>query len=98
MTDKNKKVILCTAGAVVAPLIVMSLYLTFSRWPVRIFTAWSDYLFLGLSLVVGGVLICLLPFKISIRTVIIFSYILVGGWLLTLFSLQFVGIVFGDWL
>ena len=98
MTSQSRRVVLCATGAVAAPIAVMSLYLTFSRWPSRIFTTSSDYIFIGLSLAAGAAAICLLPFKASSRAAIILPYILVVGWLLVMFSFMFVGVIFDDWL
>lgn len=85
-------------GAAFTPFVILSIYLTLSRWPHRIFTATSDCFALMMSILAGGVFLARLPLKMWLRILFIAVYVIVGGYGLTLYSLYFVGIVFRDWL
>ena len=99
MAERNERAVcLLLMGAVIGPLALMSVYLGFSRWPTRWFTAESDWLLLILSLGVGVVCLARLPIHPLVRVALSCVYVPVGGYVIIMYTLYFVGHVFGDWL
>jgi hypothetical protein len=86
------------AGALIGPPVLMSVYLGLSRWPTRWFTTGSDWAALALSAAVGAVCIAWLPVSAAVRITLAAVYLPVEGYALFLYTLYFVGVVFGDWL
>lgn len=87
-----------SAGALLGPFIVFSLYLSVSRWPVRWFSGVSDYAAMAFAAGVGLSFIWFLPAQLVWRVLwaILLAFLL---WFALLpFGLFFVGGVFGDWL
>ena len=85
-------------AALVIPFVVMSAYLLLSRWPSRWFTAPSDYAAGGVSLLAGAIFIATLPISRVVRATLLVFYVPMLWFLLFLYSLEFVGAVFGDWI
>ncbi len=83
---------------VIGPTVLMSCYLTLSRWPLRWFTGASDWAALVLSVMVGVACIVRLPVPAAQRAVLALIYTMLSGFGLCMYSLYFVGIIFGDWL
>jgi len=83
---------------VLAPFIIMSVYLLCSRWPSRWFTESSDYA--GMAGAVVAFIVCLgtFPARASIRVAAVLITVPVLYCILTVYSLWFVGVVFNDWL
>ena len=94
----RKRIALQSVGAVVLPFVVVSLYLVFTRWPSHRFTTFSDYAGIGASVSVGAALVGALPISGATRVALLILYIPLLLFLLFVYSLQFVGIVFGDWI
>ena len=82
--------------AVVAPPILMLLYLTLSRWPVRWFADWTDWIAIGVCLSVGSVLIWRLPYRESVLAVSLLVFAPAMLVALVYLSLKFVCAAFGD--
>jgi hypothetical protein len=89
---------LLLVGALFGPPALMSAYLYLSRWPTRWFTGDSDWGALGLSVAVGAACIAGLPMPGAWRLVLAIVYVPVAVFALIVYSLSFVGTMFGDWL
>ena len=89
----------CLLGMVLAPLVVMSVALYVTR---RLSLDGAGYDYAGIALSVAGGLCCLwrLPNNVSFlsRTWLTVLYVPAAAGLLMLYSLFFVGLVFGDYL
>ncbi len=85
-------------ASVVTPFVLMSAYLLLSRWPSRWFTGPSDFAAGAVSLLVGSVFIATLPVSREVRAISLLFYVPGFCFLLFLYCLEFVGLVFGDWL
>ena len=83
-------------GALFGPFVIASIYLWFSRWPDRSWTAASDYLALVVSIVGGLLALWSLPMSVGRRAVVSVIYVPVMGALLIYWALGFVCIVFGN--
>jgi hypothetical protein len=83
-------------GAVIAPFLVASAYLFFTRWPSYRFTTFSDYAGLAASVVVGAVFVAILPIRPLQRIVSLIIYVPVLAVLLFFFMLWFMASVFHD--
>ena len=84
--------------ALLAPFILFSMYLLFSRWPWSWFTTFTDYAGEGLSVLLGAAMIATLPLSREARVLFLVLYVPPLCFILFLYALQFVGMVFGDWL
>ena len=86
-------------GIVVAPLAVMSLALYVTRRLSLVDAGW-DYSGIALSVAVGLCCLFRLPSRVSFlsRTWLAVPYVRAMTGLLMIYSLLFVGVVFGDWL
>ncbi len=62
-------------AAVVIPFVVMSVYLSLSRWPSRWFTTRSDYAAGAVSLVAGSIFIATLPTTREVRGLLLLFYV-----------------------
>jgi hypothetical protein len=82
--------------ALAGPIVVVSLYLTFSRWPIRWWSGGSDYLALALAVVVGVVGICLVVRGTARRIIVSVVYACVAALAVAWYSLAFVCSAFGD--
>ena len=90
-------------AACVAPVAVMSAYLLptrwlLSRWPWLAFTRWSDWAALAVSLAVGVGILARYPIRPAGRVLVISLYLPFAVGYLLVYSIYFVGIVFGHWL
>ena len=85
-------------GIFCGPLTVMSVYLGLSRWPTHWCTAASDWTAIGVAVGVGTASIARLPLPAGVRMVLALAYVPVAGCLMLVYSVYFVGVVFGDWL
>lgn len=83
---------------VLAPFALMAVYLFFSRWPARIFTTQSDYMFAGVACVAGMPFALLLPLPLWVRLPLAIMYSVLVALVIERFMLYFVGMVFDDWL
>lgn len=90
------RTIIALLGALFAPLIITAIYLSLSRWPERWFTSGSDYIAIGLAVLVGSVSVWSLPLKVWHRFIGLMLYAPSMGALLQLLSLGFVCAMFGD--
>jgi len=83
---------------IAAPFVAVSIYLCFSRWPVRWFTASTDYAALTIAAASFVYAVSTLPLQKVSRILILVCGIPVVLGALVLFSFIFVGFIFGDWL
>ena len=98
MRQEMKRGILSVAGAIIAPLLIYSAYLFFSRWPHRVFTTWTDYGFLGISIATGLASLCFLPIRPQVRIPILILYVIAATYAMFFYGFMFIGWVFDDWL
>jgi hypothetical protein len=84
------------AGASLAPFALMSVYLFFTRWPSYRFSALTDYVALGGSVLAGAALVALLPLRISLRALLLLVYLPLISRLLFYYVFAFIGFVFHD--
>ena len=91
-----KRGVASVIGALAAPILVFSIYLTLSRWPNRTFSAASDYGFLGISIIAGLICGWFLPVRHEIRIPILIVYAIILAYCLSYYGLVFVCVVFGD--
>ncbi len=84
------------AAAIGLPIVVMALYLIASRTPVRWFTAWSDYLGVGVAIASGAFFVWKLVPHPRWRTLALLAYALACAGMLFIFSVVFVCAAFGD--
>lgn len=94
----KSKVALLVPSTIVAPFLVLSVYLYFSRWPTSWFTATSDFVGLGLSIAAGTVFLLHLPISGWLRVLITVLYLPMIGAALFFYCFMFVGVVFDTWL
>src|ERR1041385_6264723 len=59
-------------GATVAPFVVATAYLFFTRWPSYRFTTFSDYAALAVSVLAGAVFVAVLPIRPHQRVLSLF--------------------------
>lgn len=90
------RAIIAILGALFAPLIITAVYLTLSRWPERWFTSGSDYMAIGLAVLVGSVSVWSLPLKVWHRLIGLMLFAPSMWSLLHPLSLGFVCAMFGD--
>ncbi len=94
----NLKVVgLRTTAAGVLPFAVLSAYLVFSRWPSRWFTGLSDFAAGAVAVLLGSAFIATLPTSREVRVLLLLFYVPILCVLLFFYGLEFVGMVFGDW-
>jgi len=84
------------AAAALSPFVLTSAYLFLSRWPSYRFTVLSDYVGLGLPVLVGAVFIAILPLRAHVRILSVVIYVPVISALLVYFALWFIAVVFHD--
>jgi hypothetical protein len=95
---KEKSIAWHLGCAIFIPIVLLSIYLLFSRWPIRIFSEMADYIALGISTLLGAVFVAMLPIRKVVCTVCVLLYVFLAGILLFYYSFAFVGVIFGDWL
>lgn len=83
-------------AAVFLPLITISVYLLFTRWPSYRFTAVSDYAALGFSVLVGAMFLATLPIRTFQRALSLLVYVPVVAILVFLYMFGFIALVFHD--
>lgn len=83
-------------AVVFAPLIVMSVYLVFSRWPARWFTGTFDYAGLTVSVFVGAASLFLVLESRVKKVVGLVLYVPLAGLVVGWYTLGFVCAAFGD--
>jgi hypothetical protein len=81
---------------VIFPLVFLSAYLFFSRWPERWFTGVSDWGALIFSVLLGVACVAILPLRILLRMLIGLIYLPIGFVFLFYYTFLFLGMVFGD--
>ena len=94
--SRSERTAAVAVGALLGPLFVAGIYLSFSRWPERWFTPATDWAALGLAILVGLVGIWSLPMKRWKRVAATFLYIPAMGALVGISAVVFVCSVFGD--
>jgi hypothetical protein len=91
-------VLFICAWVIVGPFVITSAYLFFSRWPSYMVTSESDFVFLALSVLVGVVGVFFLPLPLLVRPSVAIAYLPIMAYLQLMYSLCFIGVVFGHWL
>ena len=94
----KRRALQLVGGAVGLPISTVSIYLWFSRWPARTFSANSDYIALAACVFLGMLFVVFLPFRASVRALLAAIYAPLAFAVLVAYSLLFVGFAFGDWL
>lgn len=83
-------------AVVLGPIAVASLYLGLSRWPQRWFTPASDYIALGIAVVIGAAAVLVVAAGYWQRVLAIAVYLPVAVAVVTIYSIFFVCLAFGD--
>jgi hypothetical protein len=83
-------------GATVAPFVVATAYLFFTRWPSYRFTTFSDYAALAVSVLAGAVFVAVLPIRPHQRVLSLFFYVPLLAMVLFFYTFWFVAAVFHD--
>lgn len=83
--------------AIVAPFIIMAVYLYASRLVDLSYATW-DYLVLAVSVLIGALSLSFLGVRWAIRIPVIVAYIIGICIGLVYFALYVVGVFFNDWL
>ena len=87
---------LLVLGALAAPIALLSVYLYLSRWPNRWFSPATDFIALGISILVGGLCVWrLLPSRRS-QLVAVSIYVVAYFVVLFVYGFSFVCNVFQD--
>ena len=81
-----------------APFVVAVAYVVFSRWPSRVFTTRSDYVFEGIACVSGAFFAAKLPLPLWLRLTLILVYGTALYFLMDRIFLYAVGYIHDDWL
>lgn len=84
------------AFAIVFPLVLNSIYLYYSRWPVRWFTTQTDLVVLAISVLLGLLFVINLSYDLKWKIIIGALYVVAAAFALGIYSLTFVCFVFGD--
>jgi hypothetical protein len=92
----SQRTVVATIGTLLGPLLVASVYLSVSRWPEPWFTSMTDWIALGLAILVGLTGLWSLPFNRWQRATATLIYVPVMGVLLGVSALLFVCELFGD--
>jgi hypothetical protein len=85
----------CLCFSIFGPVLVMSAYLYFSRWPNTIGTPDSDYFFIAISVAFGAASVSQLPTDIRVRVLLVLAYVPIAIFFVFIYAVFFVGIVFG---
>lgn len=83
-------------AAAVTPFLFMAAYLTFSRWPDPWFTQTSDFVALGIAVLLGAAFLWRVTNRASSKVGMLVLVSLFLAFLLTGFSFAFVCGLFGD--
>jgi hypothetical protein len=94
----REKDLLVLGGAVALPFLVMGMYITISWWGMGLMGNAGDTLLSYLLPTFGAGLIWLSSLSLRAKIALAMIYIPCMYYCLFLFSLAFVGYVFGDWL
>jgi hypothetical protein len=92
------RVVLPIALASSTPFLLISVYLCLAHWPKDIATTHSDIVATIISLSVGAFWLFFLPVSIVKRLVIIAVFYPCEAALLFFYSLEFLGVVFNEWM
>lgn len=83
-------------GAAIAPFVVASAYLFFTRWPSYRFTTLSDYTALAISVLAGAVFVAVLPIRPHQRVLSLFFYVPLLAVALFFYTFWFIAVVCHD--
>lgn len=83
-------------GATIGPVVLVSAYLVFTRWPHSIFTTFSDYAAITVSVAFGAACLLRLAWPLSARLLALLFYLPTLWLLLGFYCLLFVCVVFRD--
>src|SRR6266567_1760528 len=83
-------------GAALAPFVVVSAYLIFTRWSSYRSTAFGDYVCLTFSVVAGAVFVVMFPIRPLHRALSLLVYIPLLATVLFLYTFWFIALVFHD--
>ena len=93
---RSKKVEWRLVGAFAAPFVVQTAYLFLTRWPTSRFNAFSDYVGIAVSVLIGATFVVILPIHSIRRSVSLIVYVPVLATLLFFYSFWLVAIIFRD--
>lgn len=83
-------------GAAIAPFVVASAYLFFTRWPSYRFTAFSDDSALAVSVLAGAAFVAVLPIRPLQRVLALICYMPLLAVVLFFYTFWFIAVVFHD--
>ena len=83
-------------AAAFVPFATIAAYLLLTRGPLHRFTAFSDYVSLAVSALIGAAFVATLPIRTFYRAWSVFIYLPVFALLLFLFTFVFIAAVFHD--
>ena len=83
-------------GAAIAPFVVASAYLFFTRWASYRLSGFSDYAALGVSVLVGAVFVAVLPIRPLQRLLSLICYVPLLAVVLFFYTFWFIAVVFHD--
>jgi len=92
MVRTNRRWLAITIG----PMLIVAVYLVLSRWPVRWFSSWSDYVALGIAVSLGALAIISLNITVGSKILLLVIYVPIVLTILVYFSMVFVCGLFGD--
>lgn len=83
-------------GAAIAPFIVSSTYLFFTRWPSYRFTTFSDKAGVAISVLAGAAFVASLPMRPLQRLLSLLLYVPLVVILLLMYTFLFIAVVFHE--
>jgi hypothetical protein len=83
-------------GAAIAPFVVASGYLIFTRWPSYRFTTFSDYAALAISVLAGAIFVAVLPIRPVQRALTLLFYVPLLATVLFFYTFWFIAVVFHE--
>ena len=82
--------------ALVAPFVLETAYLSFTRWPSSRFTTGTDFGCFALSMLIGAAFILRLPLRPSRRALALLAYVPLVGTALFFYFFMFLAVAFGE--
>ena len=81
---------------VVSTFVILASYLFLSRWPITWFSAWTDWVAIGISTAVGVIVLNRLSFGPAMQLCVQIAYAVISVLAQIYFALVFVCTAFGD--
>ncbi len=85
-------------GALITPILVLTFYLFFPRWPNWVVSAAADYSAVALASITGALWLLRLPVSAQARVAIVCAYLIVYSLCLYYYSFLYTGLVLDNWL